>query len=122
MIDHISLYVDDYAAAKEFYFQALKPLRYGLIMEFPSAGGFGVDGKPDFWVVAKGAEAKFNTHICFRAENRKQVDEFYAAALAAGAKDNGGPGLRPQYHANYYGAFVIDPEGNNLEAACHQGE
>lgn len=122
MIDHISLYVDNFADAKEFYSKALEPLRYKLIMEFPSAAGFGVDGKPDFWIVGKGTEAKFTTHICFRGENRAQVDAFYNAALLAGAKDNGAPGLRPQYHENYYGAFVIDPEGNNLEAACHHHE
>lgn len=118
MIDHLSLYVNDYAKAKEFYLTALKPLRYGLIMEFPMAGGFGVDGKPDLWIVGK-PEAKFATHVCLRAENRAQVDEFYAAAIAGGAKDNGKPGIRAEYHANYYGAFVIDPEGNNLEAVCH---
>lgn len=122
MIDHVSLYVEDYARAKEFFLKALAPLRYKLIMEFPSAGGFGVDGKPDFWVVGKGKESKFNTHLAFRAENHAQVDEFYAAALAAGATDNGQPGPRPQYHPNYYGAFVIDPEGNNMEAVCHDAQ
>ncbi len=119
MIDHISLYVEDYARAKEFFTQALAPLRYALVMEFPNVGGFGVDGKPDLWVIAKGKEAKFTTHICFRAENREQVDAFYEAAIKAGATDNGKPGLRPEYHENYYGAFVIDKDGNNIEAACH---
>jgi catechol 2,3-dioxygenase-like lactoylglutathione lyase family enzyme len=119
MIDHLSLYVESYARAKEFYLAALLPLRYSLSMEFPMAGGFGVDGKPDLWIVEKPA-SKFATHICLRAENRAQVDAFYTAAIAAGAKDNGKPGLRAEYHANYYGAFVIDPDGNNLEAVCHE--
>lgn len=119
MIDHLSAYVEDYARAKTFYLAALKPLRYALIMEFPQAGGLGVDGKPDFWIVAPGKDKTFSTHIAFRAENRAQVDAFYAAAIAAGGKDNGKPGLRPEYHPNYYGAFVIDPDGNNCEAVCH---
>ena len=120
MIDHVSLYVDDYARAKEFFLKALKPLRYELIMEFPSAGGLGVDGKPDLWIVAKGPEAKFSTHLSFRADTHAEVDAFYEAAIAAGATDNGKPGPRPQYHENYYGAFVIDLDGNNIEACCHK--
>src|SRR3989338_8847703 len=115
MIDHISLYVEDYDRAKAFYLKALQPLGYELVMEFPQAGGFGVSGKPDFWVVAKGFEAKFNTHISFAAQTRAQVDAFYEAAIAAGGVDNGKPGLRTQYHEHYYGAFVHDPDGNNID-------
>ncbi|MEW5756240.1 MAG: VOC family protein [Pseudomonadota bacterium] len=121
MLDHIGLEVRDYAKSKAFYIQALAPLGYELIMEVEGHAGFGVEGKPDFWING----AKTTTppvHIAFRAANRAQVREFYAAALAAGGKDNGPPGIRALYHPNYYGAFVFDPDGHNIEAVCHAPE
>jgi catechol 2,3-dioxygenase-like lactoylglutathione lyase family enzyme len=129
-IDHTSIAVSDYEAAKAFFGAALKPLEYKLVMEVPGpACGFGApcglrqgQHKPDFWLVA--ADAKSNAvHIAFEASNRKQVDEWYQAAMAAGAEDNGAPGLRQEYHQHYYGAFVKDPvDGNNIEAVCHKPE
>ncbi len=117
MIDHVSIKVTDLAKAKKFFTAALAPLGYAVIREFGDmAVGMGVGGKPDFWI-SKGQ--KFApAHIAFSA-TRQQVDEFHKAALAAGAKDEGQPGLRAQYHPNYYGAFVIDMDGNNIEAVCH---
>jgi catechol 2,3-dioxygenase-like lactoylglutathione lyase family enzyme len=129
-IDHTSVAVSDYEAAKAFFAEALKPLEYKLVMEVPGPGcGFGapcdlMQGqlKPDFWLSAANGKAN-PVHIAFEASSRKQVDDWYQAAMAAGAKDNGAPGLRPQYHPNYYGAFVKDPvDGNNIEAVCHKPE
>ena len=120
MIDHIGLSVSDYAGSRKFYESALAPLGYSLIMEFGgNAAGFGADGKPDFWISE--GEGK-PIHVAIASPDRKTVDAFHKAALAAGAKDNGGPGLRPEYHPTYYGAFVLDPDGNNLEAVCHAPE
>ncbi len=123
-IDHIGIGVSDYARAKAFYLAALAPLRMTMVMELPKevtggiqTGGIGADGKPFFWISASGKAT--HLHIAFRAESRKQVDEFHAAALAAGGKDNGGPGVREMYHPTYYGAFVLDPDGHNIEAVCH---
>ena len=125
MLDHITLQVSDYAVAKAFYEKALKPLGYALIMEFQAegsgdghAGGFGVAGKPDYWI-AEGGKVTPRVHVAFRAETRQAVQDFHDAAIAAGAIDNGAPGLRPHYHPNYYGAFVLDPDGHNIEAVCH---
>lgn len=121
MLDHIGLSVVDYERAKVFYSAALAPLAYGLVMEVTEVGpfaGFGVAGKPDFWIVGGGATTP-RLHIAFRAQDRAMVRAFYDAAIAAGATDNGPPGLRPEYHSSYYGAFVIDPDGHNLEAVCH---
>jgi catechol 2,3-dioxygenase-like lactoylglutathione lyase family enzyme len=126
MIDHIGFPVSDYERSKVFYAKALAPLGYGLVMEiggehtesnFPAAG-FGAGGKPDFWI---GGEGGLNgvLHVAIVANDRKTVDEFHRAALAAGATDNGPPGLRPHYHKSYYGAFVLDPDGHNIEAVCH---
>jgi catechol 2,3-dioxygenase-like lactoylglutathione lyase family enzyme len=128
MLDHIGFPVSDFARSKGFYLAALKPLGYGLVMEVTpemtgtgdSACGFGA-GKPDFWI-GTGAALKGRVHVAFVAKKRADVDAFYHAAIAAGAKDNGAPGLRPMYHENYYGAFVIDPDGHNVEAVCHQPE
>ena len=127
-IDHTSLSVSDYAAAKAFYAAALAPLRVSVLMEFPASVtgnfdicGLGADGKPFFWLANAGRTTP-RVHIAFKAETRAQVDEFHAAALAAGAEDNGAPGLRPMYHPNYYGAFVIDADGHNVEAVCHSPE
>ena len=124
MIDHIGLSVSDYQASKAFYLEALAPLGYGLVMEVAQAGpagGLGAAGKPDFWI-AGGGPTTPHTHIAFRARDRATVRAFYDAALVAGGRDNGAPGLRPDYHANYYGAFVLDPDGHNIEAVCHDPE
>jgi catechol 2,3-dioxygenase-like lactoylglutathione lyase family enzyme len=127
-IDHTSLSVSDYEAAKTFYAAALKPLRVGILMEYPASVtgnfdvcGLGADGKPFLWLANAGKTTP-RVHICLRAETRAQVDAFHAAAIAAGGKDNGGPGLRPLYHPSYYGAFVLDADGHNLEAVCHKPE
>lgn len=121
MLDHISINVTDYAAAKAFYALALAPLGYTVLRDFGVACGLGANEKPDFWLTpAKGTVQP--SHIAFAAPDRATVDAFYAAALAAGARDNGAPGLRPQYHPAYYGAFVIGPDGNNVEAVCHRRE
>jgi catechol 2,3-dioxygenase-like lactoylglutathione lyase family enzyme len=124
MIDHVGFPVSDYARAKAFYERALAPLGYTLIMEVQQneqdakAAGFGANGKPDFWIGGEGGLDK-PLHVAIAAKNRAAVDAFYQAAIAAGGKDNGAPGLRPHYHANYYGAFVLDPDGHNIEAVCH---
>lgn len=121
MIDHTGLTVSDVGKSKPFYRAALAPLGYALLMEFEGAAGFGVAPKPDFWI----GQGKLNGspgHVAFAAASRKDVDAFYRAAMAAGGKDNGPPGLRPHYHANYYGAFVLDPDGHNVEAVCHKPE
>ena len=119
MIDHIGLQVSDFAKSKRFYAAALAPLGYKTLREFgDDAAGFGVE-RPDFWI-GKGARPTAATHVCFAATSRAQVDAFYKAAMAAGGRDNGAPGLRTQYHPTYYGAFVLDADGNNVEAVCHQ--
>ena len=124
MIDHVGFPVSDYARSKVFYEKALAPLGYTLIKEVQQnqydakAAGFGANGKPDFWI---GGEGGLNhpLHVALTAKDRASVDAFYHAAIAAGGKDNGSPGLRPRYHANYYAAFVLDPDGHNIEAVCH---
>lgn len=121
MLDHIILTVSDYSASRAFYLEALEPLGYEVIMEVGPAGGFGVAGKPDFWI-RQAEPVKPPVHVAFRAPDRRSVDAFHAAAMAAGGRDNGGPGLRAHYHPNYYGAFVFDPDGNNIEAVCHLPE
>jgi catechol 2,3-dioxygenase-like lactoylglutathione lyase family enzyme len=126
MIDHVGFAVSNYEQAKIFYSKALAPLGYVLVMEVPAhdnpsgfpAAGFGVDCNPDFWIGAEGKLAH-PLHVAFTAKDRGSVEAFYHAALAAGAKDNGRPGVRAQYHPNYYAAFVIDPDGHNIEAVCH---
>jgi len=124
MIDHIGFPVSDYDRARAFYTQALAPLGYTLMFEVEQhesdamAAGFGADGNPDFWIGGEGALDK-PVHVAFTAKDRATVDAFYKAAMAAGGRDNGAPGLRPHYHANYYGAFVRDPDGHNIEAVCH---
>ena|SRR5579872_5203704 len=124
MLDHIGFPVSDYARSKAFYQKALAPLGYALIMEVAQhendspAAGFGADGKPDFWIGGEGGLNR-RVHIALAAGNRAAVDAFYRAAIAAGGKDNGAPGLRRHYHATYYGAFVLDPDGHNVEAVCH---
>ncbi|HXG79329.1 MAG TPA: VOC family protein [Methyloceanibacter sp.] len=133
MIDHLGLTVGDLARAAEFYLKALAPLGYGIVMEISAAEtghgaaiGFGPpgkpsdfqSGKPSFWI-GEGGRLSGPLHVAFVAPSRAAVDAFYRAAIAAGGKDNGKPGLRPHYHADYYGAFVFDPDGNNIEAVCH---
>jgi len=124
MIDHIGFAVSNYAKAKAFYVAALKPLGITLMMEIPAevkgdfaAGGFGKDGKGFFWI-SESQKPVGNLHFALLG-TRAAVDAFYKAAIAAGGKDNGAPGIRPHYHANYYAAFVIDLEGNSIEAVCH---
>lgn len=118
MIDHISVRVNDFDKAVNFYKAALKPLGYDVLMQFPGAAGFGgSDKKPDFWIMQSDKPVN-PTHVAFAAD-RKTVDAFHAAAIAAGGTDHGAPGLRTDYHPNYYGAFVLDLEGNNVEAVSH---
>ena len=124
MLDHIGFPVSDYARAKAFYEKALAPLGYTLVMEVGAAeganpaAGFGENGKPDFWI---GADGKLNLpmHVAILAKDRATVDAFYQAAMQAGGRDNGAPGIRAHYHPDYYGAFVLDPDGHNIEAVCH---
>jgi catechol 2,3-dioxygenase-like lactoylglutathione lyase family enzyme len=119
VIDHVGLNVRDVAAARAFYERALAPLGYTVGMEYGQHIGFrSPQGKPDFWVAQRG-EQTTGAHVAFRVESRDLVDAFHAAALEAGGRDNGPPGPRPRYHEQYYGAFVLDPDGNNVEAVCH---
>ncbi|MBW3661145.1 MAG: VOC family protein [Gemmatimonadetes bacterium] len=120
MIDHVTLNASDYARSREFYRKALAPLGWRVEMEFDEEIGFGVDGHPFFWL--RCGEAASPVHVAFRCADRARVDAFHAAALKAGGEDNGVPGLRPHYHDNYYGAFILDPDGNNIEAVCHRPE
>jgi catechol 2,3-dioxygenase-like lactoylglutathione lyase family enzyme len=121
MLDHIGIDVQDYARSKAFYQAALAPLGYELIMEVEGWAGFGAGGKPDFWIKG-GMQTVPRIHVAFRGDSRAAVRAFYDAALRAGARDNGPPGIRAHYHPNYYGAFVIDPDGHNIEAVCHAPE
>jgi catechol 2,3-dioxygenase-like lactoylglutathione lyase family enzyme len=118
MIDHAGVSVANVARSKMFYRTALAPLGYALVMEWEQFAGFGIGGKPDFWI-GQGTPNEPRVHVAFRADTRAVVDAFHRAALAAGGRDNGAPGLRPHYHENYYGAFVLDPDGHNIEAVCH---
>lgn len=116
IIDHISLPGSDLARSRAFFGQALAPLGIAVVKEYPGAIGMGRD-EPEFWLV-EGPAAPTPLHVAFVASNRAQVDAFHTAALLAGASDNGAPGLRTHYHANYYAAFVIGPDGHNIEAVC----
>lgn len=125
MLDHMGISVRDPEASRRFYDAALAPLGGRLLMEVPKAhtggvfvGGYGVPPMPDFWITG-GAPNEPRIHVAFRASSRAEVDAFYQAALAAGGRDNGPPGPRPHYHEHYYGAFVLDPDGHNIEAVCH---
>jgi len=121
MLDHVGFAVSDYARSKAFYEQALVPLGLSLLMEpVAQAAGFGKDGKPFFWIEMRGGAVQGRLHIAFAADDRATVDAFHAAALEAGATDNGAPGVREIYHPNYYGAYVLDPDGHNIEAVCHR--
>ncbi|MFL5913298.1 MAG: VOC family protein [Gaiellaceae bacterium] len=122
-LDHVGFAVADYTRSKAFYEKALAPLGIVLLMEFSgAAAGFGKDdgGRPSFFIEAHGDPARGRLHIALRAENRAEVDAFHAAAVAAGGTDNGAPGVRAMYHPDYYGGYVLDPDGNNIEAVCHQ--
>jgi catechol 2,3-dioxygenase-like lactoylglutathione lyase family enzyme len=119
-IDHIGLDVTDYERSKAFYEQALAPLGVKLLMEpVPEVGGFGGDF-PFFWIGRRDGGPRTGVHVAFTAKDRDMVAAFHAAALEAGGTDNGGPGVREIYHPSYYGAFVLDPDGNNVEAVCHK--
>ena len=127
MLDHIGIVVSDFERSRAFYLAALAPLGYRIMKQHPAAAGFGVaagerksvDRAGEFWI-AQGAPRPPLVHIAFSAGSRAEVDAFFACAVAAGGKDNGPPGVRPQYHAEYYGAFVLDPDGYNVEAVCHR--
>jgi catechol 2,3-dioxygenase-like lactoylglutathione lyase family enzyme len=129
VIDHLGFPVSDYARSKAFYAQALAPLGYELVMEIEGAhtesqapaAGFGQPGKPDFWIGGEGG-LKMPVHVAILAADRASVDAFHVAALRAGGRDNGAPGFRAHYHAKYYAAFVLDPDGHNIEAVCHVGD
>jgi catechol 2,3-dioxygenase-like lactoylglutathione lyase family enzyme len=136
MLDHVSIRVADYDRSKKFYEAVLAPLGYTLAMESDSGAGFRRTSIPDFWIKqGEATNVGVRTeppelhacggpfvHIAFASDDRSMVDAFHRAALAAGARDNGAPGLRPSYHPNYYGAFVLDPDGYNIEAVCHRAE
>jgi catechol 2,3-dioxygenase-like lactoylglutathione lyase family enzyme len=121
LIDHVTLNVVDLEPSKAFYQQALRPLGYELMMEYLDGCGFGAEGKPDFFLAQRG-EPSAPVHVAFIGQDRKMVDAFHEAALAAGGSDNGPPGVRRVYHEYYYGAYVLDPEGNNIEAVTHKPE
>lgn len=128
MLDHVGLTVSDFAAARRFFDAALAPLGVGSVMEVTAEQtggaqhiGYGSDGNPYFWI-GTGGGATGQVHVALNAKDRAGVDAFYAAAMAAGGRDNGPPGIRAHYHPNYYGAFVLDPDGHNIEAVCHAPE
>ncbi len=128
MIDHTGVVVSDFERSKTFYTRALASIGYKLLLEVPAAvtgdkdaAGFGVPPKPDFWI-GSGNRSAHSNHVAFRVTSRALVKAFYEAAIAAGGRDNGAPGLRPHYHPNYYAAFVLDPDGHNIEAVCHEAE
>ncbi|GAA4767464.1 VOC family protein [Stakelama sediminis] len=126
MLDHIGLTVSDHAASRGFYDAVLTAIGIDRVLEVTAEQtgahahtGYGKDGKPFFWI-GGGATVSGPIHAAFTVESRAHVDAFHAAGLAAGGTDNGAPGLRPYYHPDYYGAFILDPDGNNIEAVCHQ--
>ena len=121
IIDHVGFAVSDYQKSKAFFLKALAPLGIELVMEAEGWAGLGRGGKPDFWF-GEGPGQQGPMHIAFSAENREQVRAFYKAALDARGTDNGPPGIREIYHPNYYGAFVLSPDGHNIEAVCHAPE
>jgi catechol 2,3-dioxygenase-like lactoylglutathione lyase family enzyme len=121
MLDHLGFGVSNVAASKRFFVDALAPLGVSVVMEDEHGVGLGKNGKPSLWLApAQGPIGRM--HVAFTAERRADVDAFHKAALGAGGKDNGAPGMRPNYHPNYYGAFVIAPDGHNVEAVCHRAE
>jgi catechol 2,3-dioxygenase-like lactoylglutathione lyase family enzyme len=123
VLDHIGLNVSDYDRSRAFYERALAPLGFSLLMEpAPHTGGFGSEGKPWFWITDLREPTTENVHVAFTVPDRATVDAFHAAALEAGGTDNGSPGIRELYHPSYYGAYVLDPDDNNIEAVCHRPE
>ena len=122
MFDHVVFGVSDYAASKAFFLKALEPLGVVVVSEGPLGVELCRPNSNASLCVRRIEEKATHLHLAFRVENRRQVKEFYRAALEAGGKDNGAPGLRPQYHANYYAAFVIGPDGHNIEVVCHEPE
>jgi catechol 2,3-dioxygenase-like lactoylglutathione lyase family enzyme len=121
MFDHVVFGVSDYAASKAFFLKALEPLGIAVVMEGPLGLELSADGKSSL-CIRRAEERPAHLHLAFTAANRKQVDDFHRAALEAGGKDHGAPGLRPHYHAHYYAAFVIGPDGHNIEVVCHEPE
>jgi catechol 2,3-dioxygenase-like lactoylglutathione lyase family enzyme len=119
VFDHVVFGVTDYAASKAFFLRALEPLGMAVVLEGPLGLEMSADGQTSLCIF-RTEEKPAHLHLAFRAANRAQVDAFHRAALAAGGKDNGAPGLRPKYHANYYAAFVVDPDGHNIEVVCHE--
>ena len=120
MLDHVGINVSDYGRGRAFYDKALAPLGFSLLNEpRPGTGGFGRDGKPAFWITDQRQPTTANVHVAFTAPDRATVDAFYAAALEAGGRDNGRPEIRELYHPNYYAAYVLDLDGNNIEAVFH---
>jgi catechol 2,3-dioxygenase-like lactoylglutathione lyase family enzyme len=119
-IDHVNIGVSDIEASKAFYEGALAPLGLTALMAGPWGVGFGRDGKPEFWISNRGPSGPL--HVAFASPDRATVDAFHEAAITAGGRDNGAPGLRSDYHPSYYGAFVLDPDGNNVEAVTHRPE
>jgi catechol 2,3-dioxygenase-like lactoylglutathione lyase family enzyme len=119
-LDHVGFNVSDFPKARSFFVAALAPLGMGIVKEGEGWAMVGRKGRPQFWFGGFGA-APGPIHLAFAADDHEQVRRFHAAALAAGGTDNGGPGLRPQYHADYYAAYVIGPDGHNIEAVCHHG-
>lgn len=123
MLDHVGFEVGDYARSRTFYEEALAPLGIHLMMELEDGGGFGKETKhgpkPFFWIQERGRPVVSGAHVAFGVRTTEQVDAFHAAALLAGGTDNGAPGLRPIYHPGYYGAFILDPDANNVEVVCH---
>jgi catechol 2,3-dioxygenase-like lactoylglutathione lyase family enzyme len=119
MLDHVTIGVTDAERSKQFYDRALRPLGIArLYAEGESAAGYGVRPKAFFWIGLKD-NPQTGAHVAFTVPDRATVDRFHEEAIAAGGQDNGPPGVRPHYHANYYGAFVLDPDGHNIEAVCH---
>ncbi|MBI3447397.1 MAG: VOC family protein [Acidobacteria bacterium] len=118
MLDHVVLNVKDIEKSRLFYEKALAPLGYEVVAVFPGFVGLGIGGKPDLWLARR---EPFHTkvHVAISCAKRSLVDEFYRVAMTTGGTDNGAPGVRTMYHPNYYGAFVFDPDGNNIEAVCH---
>ena len=121
MFDHVVFGVSDYAASKAFFLKALEPLGVAVALEGPLGVELSAKGKASLCMFQT-EEKPAHLHLAFTAENRRQVEAFYRTALEAGGKDNGAPGLRPHYHANYYAAFVIGPDGHNIEVVCHEPE
>jgi catechol 2,3-dioxygenase-like lactoylglutathione lyase family enzyme len=121
VIDHVILNVRDYEESRRFYEQALEPLGYEVVMEVGPMCAFGKEGKPEFWIGQRGKPSS-PVHVAFTSPDRATVDAFFEAAVAAGGADNGPPGPRTHYHEDYYGAFVYDPDRNNIEAVCHKPE